>query len=558
MSYTPTKVKLDSDAHKSIRAGIAAIYEPVRRTLGPEGKNALIYRTFNRGPRITNDGKTIAGVIEPKNEMEKLAADAFKEAANRTDEKAGDGTTTTIVVGGKLGEKSFDIIDQGASIIRSKATPGGMGVMKLKKLILSEADKVKKLIRAAATPIKDINDLIKVATVSVEDPDLGKRVAEVAWAVGTEGFVDVVEGYKGEIETEIIKGMRFPAKVAAKIFINNPARYEMVVEDCPVLVTNHAIDNIATFANTTNKLKTSKLIVFAPSFSENVLLSLLPAKKQGFIVYPVACPALRTEQWEDLAIYTGSKFINKDANMKLENIHDGSEDNTDLGHLEKLVVKDTDLKEDAIAISGINDNPDVVARVEVIKKQMGEQKTEILKKMFERRLASMSAAVGIIRVGGPSQAESLYTKLKAEDAAYACKSAMRGGTVKGAGLCLKEIADTLPNDNILKEALLAPYNQIMENADGMLEIGEDIIDPADSVYYAVEHATSVVAHLITVSILIPEMQEPTAAEGNDSIAKAIGQFTAIYGKQVGILNASQFETMMEQDQRNDEAIFADK
>ena len=189
----------------------------------------------------------------------------------------------------------------------------------------------------------------KIAIVSVEDAELGKIIAKMAWEVGVDGFIDVVEGYKGEVETEVIKGMRFPAKVAAKAFVNNPARYEMVAQDCPVVVTNYAMDNASTFAVAFQGLnkKTSKIIVIAPLFSENTLVQMVNATKQGYFFYPVLAPSLRTDQFEDLAVYCGAKFIDKSKGNKLQNLR-----LEDCGFIEKIVVKDTELKEDAVVTGG--------------------------------------------------------------------------------------------------------------------------------------------------------------------------------------------------------------
>ena len=238
----PTKLKLGEEARKAILKGTNMVYDAVRLTLGPQGGNALLYRTFNRGPRITNDGVTISEVIEPKDEFEALAANAYKESAKRTNEKAGDGTTTTIVLAGVLINKIFSKLSN-SSAIKSKLSKDENGVMAIKSQILSEAEKIKTEIGKRAKKVETIEDLEKIATVSVEDAELGKVIAKMVWDVGIDGYVDVLEGHKGTIETEVIRGMRFPAKIAAKAFVNNPSRYEMVANDIPVIVTNYALDN---------------------------------------------------------------------------------------------------------------------------------------------------------------------------------------------------------------------------------------------------------------------------------------------------------------------------
>lgn len=525
-----TKQLLGSKARNAILEGVNKVYDPVKLTLGPEGGNALMYRTYGRGPRITNDGVTISEVIEPQDEFENLAAGAFKEASKRTNERVGDGTTTTIVIAGyllnevfgKLSESSSDLIGRGQK---------SSGVMQLKKAMIDAGEKVEGMIADRAEKILSVEDLYKIATVSVEDPEIGKTVADMVYKTGVDGFIDVIEGHTQKIDTDVIEGMRFPAKVSAKAFLNNPSKFEMVAEDVSVFITNYVIDNPQLLARFTKRLTaTTKLAIFAPSFSDSVLLQMIASAKQGFFFYPVKTPALRTEQYEDLSAYCDASFIDKNKGRKFENVQE-----TELGFLERLIVKDVDAREDAVATGGRGASSGVVKeRIEILKKQKEETKEEIHKKVFDRRIASMSSAIGQIKVGAPSQAEQLYLLKKIEDAVYACKAALEEGYVQGGGLCLKEIADEIAQEdsnNILLGALRAPYNQIQENAGEELPIGEDIIDPAKVVRLAVGHAVSVVAHLATVKIMIPEIRERNPAEGYGDIAKAINRLVYLSAKE---------------------------
>lgn len=552
-----TKVLLDEKARAAVQKGVAAIYEPVRRTMGPAGRNALLYRTFNRGSRITNDGVTVSEVIEPKDEFESLAATAFKEAAKLTNQKAGDGTTGTIVIGGKLYADVCAKRAETGTTIRTKLAGGSSNVMKIRKEILDNAALVIEAVKKAAKQVKTLAELEKIATVSVEDEELGKVIAKMAWEVGIDGYIDVVEGFKGEIETELIKGMRFPAKVAAKAFVNNPQRYEMVAKDCPVVITNYGLDNAAQINSFTHHLNTSKLIIFAPSFGDEVLVNLVGAMKQGFFVFPVLTPSLRTEQYEDLAEYCDAVFINKDIGKKLDGIR-----THDLGFLEKIVVKDTENREDAVATGGRGaiekeGKSAISERIATLRGQLEETKQDQFKKLLERRIANMASAVGVIRVGDSSQAASLYKKLKIEDAVYASKAALRGGYVKGGGLCLKEIAEKLP-ESILTAALKAPYEQIQENAGGELEIGKEIIDPAEAILYSVEHATSVVSHLATVEILIPEAVDKTPGDGYADIGAAINAYTNMWARKEGLIKENETEMARETLARAEEKASEDR
>src|SRR3990167_7616774 len=536
MLNRPTLQKLDKEARQVILDGVNKVYEPVRRTLGPAGTNALTYGLYGRSHRLTNDGVTIAEVIEPLDEFENLAAKAFKDAAKKTNEKAGDGTTTTVVIAGRLINDIFTQIMLGTSTIGGEIK---QSVMHMKKRLFESAKKVSEKIRQVSQKVESADDLVKIATVSVESDELGKTIGEMAWKVSLDGFIDIVEGHRGVIETEIIEGARFPAKIVAKGFVNDSAKFRMVADDVEVLITNYKLDNVAQVADFLNPLlkKHPKIAILAPEFSKDVTQDLFSAcyklipdgkggamkEKTGNDIYPVKVPSLRTEQFEDLAIYFGARFINKDQGDKLYGIRE-----TDLGFLTKLIVKDSEIREDAMAIGGkgekelIELNPitketyeqtsPVKERIKILKQQIEETKEEQDKNHLRRRIAGLSSAIGIIRVGAQSESEIYYLKKKVEDGVYSCKGALEEGYVKGGGLCLKEIAETLDESDPLRPALIAPYEQIQQNAEGNLEIGDEIIDPAKVVRLSVEYAVSSAASLITAKVIIPEVREKSMVE----------------------------------------------
>ena len=561
-----TKIKFHSEARKAILKGANIIYDAVKMSLGPEGGNALMYGTFGRSPRITNDGVSIAKSIELNDEFESLAANSFREAAEKTNQKAGDGTTTTIVIAGKLLNDVFGKLSETSSAIRTATSGGKAGVMSLSRQLLASAKVVIEKIKGVAVEIKSLEDLEKIASVSVEDANLGKIIANMAYEVGIDGFIDTIEGHKGVIETEIIKGARFPAKIAAKAFVNNQARYEMICEELPVVVTNRKLTNPSQIGSFTKNLHTNKLVVFAPEFSESVLVDLVMAFKNGFQIFPVKVPALRTEQFEDLCVYTGAKFINKDAGIALETITD-----KDLGWLDKLVVKDIDAREDAVLTGGggtkegrtnltgieLKTDSEVAKRIKILLSQVDEERIDSHKKLLQRRIASLGSAIGVIRVGASTDKESHYKKMKIEDAVYACKAALQEGYVKGGGLCLKEIAETLPDGDLLKPALLAPYNQIQANSEETLVIGDEIVDPAKSTRLSVEHAVSIVAQLITVKVCIPQANEINPGDGSAMIAKAIMNYTRLLQKKEGLINENLAEAEGEQDRIYQERLMGD-
>lgn len=567
MSLTDTLT--GAKARKKILEGVNLIYDTVKITLGPEGRNAILPRTFNRGPRHTNDGVTIALNIQPKDEHVRLAADAFKEGASKTNELAGDGTTTTTIIGGHLINKIFrQLLDQDTPSARLQGTsaPKHRGVRAIRRDMKDAKDLVIAEINKLAKPIKTLIDLEKIATISIgrEDIETAKTVAKIVWEVGRDAsgsfidnHIDVTEGYKGEIETEVIKGMTYPAKVAHRAFVNKPERYEMVAEDVAVFITNYKLDNQFEIVDIIGRIQAPKLAIFAPEFSAGVIKSLIETTKNGLFCYPVKCPALRTAQLEDLAVYTGAKVLDKDSGRKLMNVTA-----EDLGFAEKIIVKDVENREDAVLIGGKGEKIKrgegtlIQERTDILKKQLKEARNEIDKKQLNKRIANLSSAVGIIRVGASTSAEGLFLKLKIEDGVYACKAALQEGYVKGGGLCLKEIAEKLP-ENILTDTLKEPYNQIQKNAGGDLEIGKDVIDPAKVVRLEVEHGVSIAATMITTDISIPDIREQSPAEGYNEIATAIRYFASWYAKQHGMLKDSEDSAEEDLIRRSEELAASD-
>ena len=545
-----TSVLTGVKARKKILEGVNLVFNTVKLTLGPSGRNALLPRTFNRGPRITNDGVTVAELAkQSKDEHIRLAAESFVEAASRTNKAAGDGTTTTTVLAGNLINKVFaELTDEAIpSATLQGSAINKTGVRALRQEIKEAKDKVIEEIKNRAKPIKTLADLEKIAIISVgkEDEQIAKEIAKLVWEIGrdsegnfVDNHVDVVEGYKGEIETEVSKGMKFPAKVAHRAFVNKPERFEMEAEDVAVLITNLKLDNPYQVVGILERCRVPKIALFAPDFSTGVLTSLAQTTKNGLFCFPIKCPALRTEQLEDLATYTGAKVIDRDTGGKLESVNVA-----DLGFAFKIIVKDTENREDATLLGGKNEkiNPKAIEeRRDILKKQIKEARNDLNRIQLEKRIANLSSAVGIIRVGASTDNESLYLKLKVEDGVYACKAALEEGYVKGGGLCLKEIAEKLP-ENILTDILKTPYEQIQKNSGGHFEVDKDVIDPAKVVRLEVEHGVSVAATLITTDISIPEIKDKSPNEGYEVIAKSINQYAYYWAKHQGLIKSNEDE-----------------
>lgn len=531
----PTQVISDKRVLDILKKGVDAIVGPVSKTFGPEAGTTLMYRTYNRGPRNVDDGFYTTEVIVPKDPHVRLVSEFFKESTMRTNRKVGDGTSATTIIGGALFNHLYNKLTKKVQGFNIKESNKELGVMAMKREILAEAKLVKDQIRQSSKTIKDLKELEKISAISLgETSELSKTVAKLAWDVGTEGFIDVVEGYKGEVEVERVEGMRFKAKVADKAFLNKKEQFKMEVENCPVFITNHKLDNILQVDALIQSFKLPKLIFIAPDFSTLVIKNIAASFETGLQYWPVKVPSLRTEQLEDMAVFMGAKLIDKNKGMLLSGL-----DNSCLGHISKMIVSDVEVGEDAIAIGGAGEKTNAVKdRIKTLKGQLVETKEPQFKLLLERRIASLASAGGTIRVGSPTDAESLPLKLKVEDVVGACRSALRGGYVRGGGICLKDIGSKLPDGHILKEALLAPYDQIQANTGG-ITIGKDIIDPTDAVYYAVEHATSVVASLITIKTLVVEEPDIEPGEATMELAKQVQKAVYYWAKEKNILSENE-------------------
>ncbi len=555
-------------ARKRIYRGVKAVADAIAPTLGPAGRSALLPRSYNRGPRIADDGYMVAENVRPKDEHEAAAAEAFKEMIKKTNELVGDGTTSTGIIGFNLYDRTYrDLLSEETPTASLEGVKrGGVNVVERAREMKEAAKLVIEEIKKHAKPIKTLADLERIAFIAIKDEEAAKTVAKMAWELGrdeggnfVDNHVDVVEGYKGVIETETVSGMKFPAKVAHRAFVTVPERYEMVLDNTAVLITNWKLDNPYELVALLQRVKAPKLAIFAPEFSQGVLTSMVASFKNGVFSYPVKCPALRTVQMEDLAVYTGARVIDKDTGAKIDNVTAA-----DLGFAEKIVVKDTENREDATLMGGRGykvkrgEKNLVEERREVLKGQLNESRNDLDRMQLGKRIANLSSAVGVVRVGAATDKETLHLKLKIEDGVFACKAALQEGYVKGGGLCLKEIAEKLPK-SVLTDALRAPYELIQKNAGGALEIGKDVIDPAKVVRLEVEHAVSIASTLIQVEVSMPEEREDTPADGYVMIAAAIDRYVRMEAKHLGLLKDNEDVAESERNEAFDRAMLgADK
>lgn len=566
-----TEVLTGIDARKRVRSGVTRVYDAVRRTLGPEGKNAIVPRSWNRGPRMTNDGITIAENIMPKDEHERLVSDFFVEGSSRTNKAVGDGTSSTTVFAGRL---VLDLLDQmgerpAVAVLGGEDGPKKNDTRRVRSLrhaIQKERDDVVELIKQSTKKIQTPEELLSVAKVSIGEDELAKTVSDLVWRVARtedgayiDNHIDVVEGYKQRIEVEVTEGMRFPAKVPHRFFVTSGERNEMVCENVHILVTSHKLDDVNAVVTLLQKANVNRIALVAPGFSMPVLQMLINSmvdpetkQKNGNFFYPVNAPALRSVQFEDIAMYADANFIDKDTHV-LRTVN-----KDDLGFATKIIVKDSEQREDAVMIGGRGAGSEkIITRVAELKEQIKDSKNEVDKFSLERRIANLNAAVGVIRIGATTNAELLYLKHKAEDGVFACRAALEEGVVRGGGVCLYDIANS--NDfPVIGNALAAPYNQIQENAGGNLDIAEDVIDPAKVVRLVVEHGASIAAQLITTEILIAEPRDKAPYEGDALVARAIGKLAYYDAKHHGLLAEASDEAEKDRERAFEEAMISDR
>lgn len=498
-------IKTGIECRKALKKGIDAVADIVKKTLGPQGRNVII-EMQKSVPRITNDGVSVAREVVLKDEIEDLGAQAVIDAAVKTNEQVGDGTTTSIVLSQAIVNEAIKRLDEKSSIIGSSCN-----LMEIKREIKKSCDEVIKKLGKVSKIIKTKDDLENVAITSIEDEKMGKIVADIVWKIGKDGYVGVEDSYLQETETNVIPGMKFFGKYAAPFMATNN-RKEAVFRAVPILITNESIDDpnyLKTLSEAVMRHGRDQFVLFAPSYSIEVLSAIYNThNKANFSILAVKTASLTNEELEDIACYTGAKFIDREKDMSV---------NTaifeDLGYARKVIST----QDETIVIDGRGEQEDLKERIIKIREGYKVDSDPMFKQKMERRVASLSGGIGMIKVGSKSDIEKGYIRLKVEDGVYATKAALQEGVVKGGGLALKDIADKLPKDDILKGALSVPYEQIQENAGGKLEIG-DVLDPTKVVRIALENACLLAGILITTESAIA-WHRPSLIEDIQEAAK---------------------------------------
>jgi len=525
----------DEEARHALRRGIDALADAVKITLGPKGRNVVLDKKFG-APTITNDGVTIAKEIELDEPFENIGAQLAKEVASKTNDIAGDGTTTATVL-------AQSIVQEGLKNVAAGADPMG-----LKRGLEEATARIASIIRETAIPVTTREQMAQVASISANEAAVGELIGEVMEKVGKDGVVTVEESKGINTETEYVEGMNFDRGYISPYFVTNPERMEAVIEDPYILITDKKISAVNDIVPLLEKLLqiTKNFVIIADDVDGEALATLAVNKLRGTLnVLAVKAPGFgdrRKDNLGDLATLTGGQVISDELGRKLDGVTP-----QDLGRARKIIAT----KEDTTVIEGKGDAKAVEARVAQVRVMMEESKSDWDKEKAQERLGKLAGSVAVIKVGAATEVELKERKHRVEDALSATRAAVEEGIVPGGGVAfinalaklddLKLEGDEATGAAILRRALEEPLRRIAINAgqDGSVIVQEvrnlpkgqgydaarnefgdmikkGIIDPAKVTRSALENATSIAAMVLTTNCLvtdIPEQQQNMAGMG---------------------------------------------
>jgi chaperonin GroEL len=528
-------VRFDTDARDRMLRGVNILADAVKVTLGPKGRNVVIDKSFG-APRITKDGVTVAKEIELADKFENMGAQMVKEVASRTNDEAGDGTTTATVL-------AQAIVREGM-----KAVAAGMNPMDLKRGIDMATTKVVAAIKAASRPVKDSDEVAQVGTISANgEAVIGRFIADAMQRVGNEGVITVEENKGLETEVEVVEGMQFDRGYLSPYFVTNADKMIADLEDAYILLHEKKLSSLQPMVPLLEAVIQSQrpLIIVAEDVEGEALATLVVNKLRGGLkIAAVKAPGFgdrRKAMLQDIAILTGGQVISDDLGMKLESVTLEM-----LGRAKKVSIN----KDNTTIIDGAGVKAEIEARVSQIRTQIEETTSDYDKEKLQERVAKLAGGVAVIRVGGMTEIEVKERKDRVDDALNATRAAVQEGIVVGGGVALVQAAKLLHDlkgansdqDNgiaIVRRALEAPLRQIAENAgvDGAVVAGKvrestdptfgfnaqteeygdmfkfGVIDPAKVVRTALEDAASIASLLITTEAMIADRPEPKSAGG---------------------------------------------
>jgi len=521
------QIKFKEKARQQMLAGIDKVANTVKVTLGPKGRNVVLDKGFG-SPTITNDGVTIAKEIELEDKFENIGAELVKEVADKTNDNAGDGTTTATLLAQKITAEGMKTIAAGANPIEVRR-----GIQKAVKVI---AEDIKKM----AKPVKNKAEKAQVATISSQDAEVGDMIAEAMEQVGDDGVITVEEGQTFGMEKEIVEGMQFDKGYVSPYMVTNSESMEAESKNPALLITDKKISSIQEILPLLEKVTQAgkkDIVIIAEEIEGEALATLVVNKLRGtFNALALKAPGFgdtRKEMLEDIAVLTGGTVITEDRGMKLENTELGM-----LGNCDKVIAT----KENTTIVGGKGEKDQIDGRVKLIKKRIEEADSDFDREKLNERLAKLVGGVAIIKVGAATEIEQKEKQHRVEDALGAVKAAVVEGIVPGGGVALvramkalegiKVKGDEKVGVNIIKNSLTEPIRQIAFNAgkegsviaEKVMEmkgnmgynaatdkyedlVAAGVVDPAKVTRNAVENAASVASMVLTTEAIVTDLPE---------------------------------------------------
>ena len=524
------ELKYGVEAREALKKGVDQVVKAVSITLGPKGRNVVIDKSYG-APQIINDGVSIAKEIELKDEFENMGAQLVKEVASKTNDVAGDGTTTATVLAGAL-------IDEGFKNLAAGANP-----IVLRKGIRKAVDTVVESIKKQSTPVGGKDQIAKVAAISSGDDEVGNMVADAMEKVSKDGVITIEESKTMKTELDLVEGMKFDRGYLSPYMCTDMEKMECTLEDPYIFITDKKISNIQDILPLLEEVvkSGSKLLIIAEDIEGEALTTLIVNKLRGtFNVCAVKAPGYgdrRKEMLQDIAILTGGKVISEELGLELKKATIA-----DCGKSKSVKVT----KDDTIIVDGLGDKQMIKDRVGQIRAQISQTTSDFDKEKLQERLAKLAGGVAVIKVGATTETEMKEAKLRMEDALNSTRAAVEEGIVAGGGSAyihaipdVEKLVNGLDGDEktgakIVLKALSAPLHKIAENAgyDGSVVvekvksekegIGFDaykeeyvdmvksgIIDPAKVTRSAIQNAASIAASLLTTESVVADIKEPT-------------------------------------------------
>jgi chaperonin GroEL len=525
------QIAFDEEARVKLQRGVNILADTVKVTLGPKGRNVVLDKGYG-APTITNDGVSIAKEIELEDKFENMGAQLVKEVATKTNDVAGDGTTTATLLAQAL-------VNQGLKNVVAGANP-----IALKRGIEKAVATVVEALKAGAKEVKGKSEIAQVAAISANDPEIGQLIAEIMDAVGRDGVVTVEESQTFGLEKEVVEGMQFDNGYASHYMATDTTRMEAALDDPYILLTDKKISSIQDILPVLEKLAATgkkEIVIIAEDVDGEALATLVLNKIRGiFSALAVKAPGFgdrRKEMLADIAALTGGQVVSEDLGIKMENVTLDM-----LGRARRIVAT----KEHTTIIDGKGDKKAVEMRVEQIKAQIENSSSDYDREKLQERLAKLSGGVGVLKVGAATETEMKEKKMRIEDAIEATKAALEEGIVAGGGVALVDAISSLDSlklegeeklgMQILRRALEEPMRQIATNAgqdggviieqarrekagvgynaredrfENMMDAG--IIDPLKVTRSALQNAASVSALILTTEAAVTELPKKDAA-----------------------------------------------